>query len=108
MSISKISLITNTKVSIPPQFKLKRTTLITAFVLSVFFLSELDLFFALITGTSLSNYAMYVLTDLMLTVIGIVTCSDLVVSRGRGSVKRFLAYMVLAWICITLIRLCQL
>lgn len=104
MSISRIS---STGVNVNPETRSIWTTLITTLSLSVFMLSVLDLIAVYIRYASLSNYTMYVLTNVMLTAVGLITCSDLVVAKGSKSVKSFLGYMLLSWTCITLIRLFQ-
>ena len=104
MSISRIS---STEVTLNVETRSKWTMLITALSLSVVILSVLDLIAVYIRYNSLSNYTMYVLTNVTLTSVGLITCSDLVVAKGSKSVKSFLGYMLLAWTCITLMRLFQ-
>ena len=104
MSISRIG---SSCVNVNPETRVKWTTLITTLSLSIVMLSLLDLIAVFIRHDSLSNYAMYVLTNAILTAVGIITCSDLVVSKGSKSVKSFLGYILLSWTCITLIRVFQ-
>ncbi len=104
MSISRIG---SLGVTVNPETRTKWTTLITTLSLSIVMLSLLDLIALCIRYDSLSNYTMYVLTNAMLTVVGLITCSDLVVAKGSKSVKSFLGYMLLSWTCITLIRVFQ-
>jgi hypothetical protein len=101
MSIMKI---TQTGVINHLQFKSKWTTLANAFLLSIIMLAALDLFLASIREDTLSNFTMYVLTDIILTVIVIIFSSDLI-AKGRESLICFLAYMLFLWVCITILKL---
>jgi len=100
MSIMKI---TQAGVNTRLQLKSKLTTLANTFLLSIIMLSALDLFLASIRDDTLSNFTMYILTDLMLTVITLIFSFDLI-ARGRDSVICFLAYMLFLWVCITILK----
>ena len=100
MSIMKI---TRAGVNTRLQLKSKWTTIANTFLLSAILLSALDLFLASIRGDTLSNFIMYVLTDLTLTVITLIFSLDLI-AKGRESVICFLAYMLFLWVCITILK----
>lgn len=100
MSIMKI---TQAGVKNRQQLNSKRTTLANTLLLSIIMLSSLDLFFATLRQDTLSNFTMYVLTDLILTVIALIFSFDLL-AKGRDSVISFLAYMLFLWICVTILK----
>jgi hypothetical protein len=105
MSISKVSL---SGLTSEPVTKLKRSksiTLTNTFLTSVLMLSALDLIVAFFRNDSLSNYIMFVLSDLVLTALGLIVSSDLIPEYDRESVKCFLAYMLFLWVCITVVKL---
>lgn len=104
MSISKVSLSGLTK----PELRVKRlksVTLSNTFLTSVLMLSALDLIVSVIRNDSLSTYSMFVILNLVLTALGLVVASDLIVENDRESVKCFLAYMLFLWMCSTILKL---
>lgn len=105
MSISKVSM---SRLNSEPVTTLKRTKtviLTNTFLTSVLMLSTLDLIVAVIRNDSLSNYTMFVVTNLALTVLGLIISSDLIAENDCESVKCFLAYMLFLWMCITILKL---
>ncbi|SHI14456.1 hypothetical protein SAMN02746098_02671 [Desulfosporosinus lacus DSM 15449] len=104
MSVSKASLLGfNEKTE--SRTKSKLTLLANTFLISVSVLSALDLLVAHYSGDSIANYTISVLVDLILTVIGIIFCSDLIANKHEDSIICFLAYMVFLWICTTVLKL---
>ena len=100
MSIMKI---TQSGVNNRQQLKSKWTTLANILLLSIIMLSALDLFLASVRDDSLSNFTMYVLIDLMLTVLALIFSIDLV-AKGKESIVCFLVYMLFLWTCITILK----
>lgn len=100
MSIMKI---THAGVNNKLLLKSKWTRLANTLLLSIIMLSTLDLFLASIRDDTLSNFTMYVLTDLTLTLIALIFSFDLI-AKGRESVTCFLAYMLFLWVCITILK----
>jgi len=100
MSIMKI---TQAGVTNRQKINLKWTIFANTLLLSIIMLSTLDLFFATLRNDSLANFTMYVLTDLMLTLIALIFSLDLL-AKGSDSVKTFLAYMLFLWICVTILK----
>lgn len=100
MSIMKI---TPAGVKNRQQIYLKWTALTNTLLLSIIMLSTLDLLFATLRNDSLSNFTLYVLTDLVLTVIALIFSFDLL-AKGRDSIISFLAYMLFLWICVTILK----
>lgn len=105
MSISKISLSGLTSVPVTSLKRSKSVTLTNTFLTSVLSLSALDLIVAFVRNDSLSNYIMFVITNLAITAIGLLISSDLIAENDSESVKCFLAYMVFLWACITVVKL---
>ena len=101
MSIMKI---TQAGVNSQQQLKSKWTTLANTLLLSVFMLSALDLFLASIRNDTLSNFTMYVLSDLMLTLIALIFSVDLI-AKVRDFAHSFLAYMMFLWICVSILKI---
>ena len=102
LSILKIS---HLGVTTNPETRSKWTILANTLLFSVFMLSALDLLVASIRGDSIFNYTMFVLSDLALTVLGLIFTSDLIIAKGRELVTCFLGYMLFLWTCITILKL---
>ena len=100
MSIMKM---TQTGVNNRLQLMSKWRPLANTFLLSIIMLSTLDLCLASMREDTLSNFTMYILTDLALTVIALIFASDLI-AKGRESVICFLGYMFFLWVCITILK----
>lgn len=112
MSISKatlsgkVSLSGMTSDAITTGFnKSKSITLANTFLTSVGMLSVLDLIVAFLRSDSISNYAIFVTFNLMMTLLGLFITSDLIKVQDRESVKCFLAYMFFLWVCLTVVKL---
>ena len=105
MSISKISLSGLTSEPVTSLKRSKSVTLTNTFFTSVLSLSALDLIVAFIRNDSLSNYIMFVISNLAITTLGLLISSDLIAENDSESVKCFLAYMVFLWACITVVKL---
>ena len=113
MSISKVSLsgklgLSSLTLTSEPASSLKSSKLMTltnTFLTSVLMLSALDLIIAFLRNDSLSNYTMFVISNLGLTALGLMISSDLIAENDRESVKCFLAYMLFLWACITVVKL---
>lgn len=104
MSVSKASLLDfNEKTE--SRTKSKLTLIANTFLISVSVLSALDLLVAYYSGDSIANYTISVLVDLILTVIGIIFCSDLIANKHEDSIICFLAYMIFLWLCTTVLKL---
>lgn len=105
MSISKVCL---SGLTSEPETRLrnpKSITLTNTFLTSVLMLSALDLILAFLRNDSLSNYIMFVISNLAFTGTGLVISSDLIAENDRESVKCFLAYMLFLWVCFTVVKL---
>lgn len=83
--------------------KSKSSTFTIALLLSILMLATLDLFLASIRNDTLSNFTLYVLADLLLTLVALFLSSDLM-AKGRESVSCFLAYMLFLWVCMTILK----
>lgn len=85
--------------------KAQKTIVINVFLITILMLSALDLLVATIGGDSLSGYTKFVLSDLILTLLGLFFCSDLLIQKGRMLLSYFLSYMLFLWSCLTIIKL---
>lgn len=101
MSILKLSSIEAYSRS---EAKAKQTIFINVFLITIVMLSALDLLVASIRGDSLASYTKFVLIDLILTVLGLVFCSDLLIQKRRKLLSCFLSYMLFLWTCLTIIK----
>lgn len=106
MSISKVGLYgLSKKADTRGRSKSKWTTTFIALITTVFLLSSLDLLLAFIREDSLFSYTRSIIVDLVLSTLGLILCSDLIVDEDQDSVTCFLAYMVFLWVCITVLKL---
>lgn len=102
MSILKLSSI---EVYSRNEAKAKQTIFVNVFLITIVMLSALDLLVASIRGDSLAIYTKFVLTDLILTVFGLIFCSDLLIQKRRKQLSYYLSYMLFLWSCLTIIKL---
>lgn len=86
MSILKVS---SSNINSPIALRAKPTVLINVFLMTMFILAALDLLVASLRGDSLAIYTMFLFLDLILTIIGIVFCSDLLIRRSQKLISCF-------------------
>jgi len=83
--------------------KSKSSTFTIALLLSIIMLSILDLLLASIRNDTLSNFTMYVIADLLLSLVALIFSFDLM-AKGRESISCFLAYTLFLWACMTILK----
>ncbi|AET68360.1 hypothetical protein Desor_2822 [Desulfosporosinus orientis DSM 765] len=86
-------------------FEQKAAILLTTFLNSVWIMSVFDLLLAYIRNDSLVHYTMSVLLNLVLTILGLIVCSDLILAKKQDFRTSFLAYMIFLWVCMAVLKL---
>jgi hypothetical protein len=102
MSIIKLS---SSQAHSPNDSKVRQAVFINMVLITIVLLAALDLLVTSLRGDSLAIYTKFVLSDLILTVVGLMFCSDLIVQKGQKVLSYFLSYMIFLWTCLTIIKL---
>ncbi|MGC7873027.1 hypothetical protein ACPUYX_16050 [Desulfosporosinus sp. SYSU MS00001] len=102
MSIVKVSA---SEMNSRIELKVKQTILINVFLMTIVILAALDLVVTLFRGDSLAVYTKFLLVDFILSVFGVVFCSDLLIQQGQKFLGYFYSYMLFLWSCLTIIKL---
>jgi hypothetical protein len=102
MSILKVNL---SEIHSQSSSTVKQTIFINMALVTILMLSSLDLLVASFRGDSLAIYTKFVFSDLILTVLGLIFCSDLIIQKGQKLFSYYFSYMIFLWSCLTIIKL---